>query len=401
MALLPVSAALNRILDGVIPTAQESVPIEEAAGRVLACDLTAACDQPPFDASAMDGYAVRLADVSTLPATLEVTGEAAAGRPWPGNLRHRCAVRIFTGAPVPDGADGIVIQENTERCGNHILIKDGRPDPAHIRKRGGDFLARACLLKAGTKLNARDTLLAAAAGHGALPVRRKPLVAILATGDELVEPGQTPGPGQIVSSNPYGLVPMIRSWGGECLNLGIARDARQALAEKIELAAQAGVLVTIGGASVGDHDLVAPALEAAGTTIDFWKIAMRPGKPMMFGLRGTQRVVGLPGNPVSSMICARVFLVPLIVRMLGLSTGGGHHFRARVSAPLEANGPRAHFMRASLGHDANGETVATPLPNQDSSLMSALALADCLIVREAGATALPAGAPVDVLRLDF
>jgi molybdopterin molybdotransferase len=401
MALLSVNEALSRILEGVEPVATETVPLVDAAGRILAKDLTASWDQPPFDASAMDGYAVQNSDVKELPVTLDVVGEAAAGRPWSGTVRPGSAVRIFTGAPVPDGADAIVIQENTERHGNKLSVNAGRPDPAHIRGKGGDFKAGATLLKAGLKLNARDLLLAAAAGHATLAVRRKPIVAILATGDELVEPGQTPGPGQIVSSNPYGLVPMIRGWGGEALLLGIARDKRDALAEKIEAASRADVLVTIGGASVGDHDLVVPALEAAGTEISFWKIAMRPGKPMMFGRRGSQLVLGLPGNPVSSMICGRVFLVPLIVRMLGESTEGAHHLRARVAAPLEANGPRAHFMRAKLGHDANGDSVVTPLANQDSSLMSALAAADCLIVREVGAAPLPAGAPVDVLPIDF
>jgi molybdopterin molybdotransferase len=401
MALLPVSEALSKVLEGVAPVAPETVPLIDAAGRVLAADLAAAWDQPPFNASAMDGYAVLSSDVAKLPATLAVIGEAAAGRPWAGRIRHGAAVRIFTGAQVPEGADAIVIQENTERRGDELFVKNGRPDPAHIRCRGGDFKAGAMLLKAGAKLNARDILLAAAAGHAALPVRKKPAVAILATGDELVEPGQAPGPGQIVSSNPYGLLPMIRNWGGEALLLGIARDTREALAEKIEAASGADVLVTIGGASVGEHDLVAPALEGAGTEIGFWKIAMRPGKPMMFGRRGLQRVLGLPGNPVSSMICARVFLVPLIVRLLGMSAEGAHHVRARVAAPLEENGARAHFMRGKLGHDANGETVVTPLPNQDSSLMSALAVADCLIVREVGAAALPPGAAVDVLRLDF
>jgi len=401
MALLSVNEALSRILEGVEPVAHETVPLIEAAGRVLANDVTASWDQPPFNASAMDGYAVQKSDVKEPPATLDVIGEAAAGRPWAGTILPGRAVRIFTGAALPDGADAIVIQENTERHGDKLLVKEGMPDPAHIRAKGGDFKAGATLLKAGEMLNARNILLAAAAGHATLAVRRKPVVAILATGDELVEPGQAPGPGQIVSSNPYGLASMICSWGGEALLLGIARDTKGALAEKIEAASCADVLVTIGGASVGDHDLVAPALQAAGTEISFWKIAMRPGKPMMFGRRGTQRVLGLPGNPVSSMICGRVFLVPLIMRMLVRSTEGAHHLRARVAAPLEANGPRAHFMRAKLGHDANGDTVVTPLANQDSSLMSALASADCLIVREVGAAPLPAGAPVDVLPIDF
>lgn len=389
------------MLEGVEPVASETTALTSAAGRVLSETIEAKWDQPPFTASAMDGYGVHAADVTRLPVTLHVVAESAAGRPWNGVLQPGSAVRIFTGAPLPQGADAIVIQENTSRQGDSIVVTDGRPDPAHVRPRGGDFRMGELLLNAGTRLSARDVLLAAGAGHSRLPVRRKPVIAILATGDELVEPGEIPAAGQIVSSNPYGLAPIIAAAGGEARLLGIARDTRAALAEKIAEAANADVLVTIGGASVGDHDLVAPALEAAGTTIGFWKIAMRPGKPMMFGVRGAQRVLGLPGNPVSSMICARIFLVPLISRLLGLETEGPRSQRVSVTTPLEANGARTHFMRARLTTDSAGNAAVTPLPNQDSSHMSALAKADCLIVRAVGAPAIAAGEAVDVLPLDF
>ncbi len=234
-----------------------------------------------------------------------------------------------------------------------------------------------------------------------MPCAAQPIVAILATGDELVPPGTTPGPDQIISSNPIGLAALVRAAGGEPRLLGIARDTRAALAEKIAEARDADILVTIGGASVGDHDLVAPALREAGMSLDFWKIAMRPGKPMLFGRRGAQRVLGLPGNPVSCLITGRVFLVPLIHRLLGLPPEAEPRVRARLTCALEANGPRTHYMRATLSRDADGQVRATPLPNQDSSLISVLAAADALVVRDADAPAARAGDEVDVLRLDF
>ncbi|MCB1520609.1 MAG: molybdopterin molybdotransferase MoeA [Hyphomicrobiaceae bacterium] len=401
MAALSVEDALAKVLAGVRPVATEDVDLLDAAGRVLAAEVAALMTQPPFDASAMDGYAVRRADVAQLPVTLRVIGESAAGHGFRGSIREGEAVRIFTGAPVPGGADAIVIQENVETCGDSIRVFDGQPDPAHLRRAGGDFREGDVHLTAGKRLNARDIILAAAMGWSRLPVRRRPKVAILATGDELVPPGETPGPDQIVSSNPFGLAAMLAAAGASPVILGIARDTAESLAEKIAHAADADILLTTGGASVGKHDLVAPALEAAGMTLGFWKIAMRPGKPLIFGQRGEQRIVGLPGNPVSSMICTRVFVVPLIARMLAAADADAPPAAARISAPLEANGPRTHYMRArSLSHDGAMRQVA-PLPNQDSSLLTPLAAADCLIVRPARAPALPAGALVEVIDLDF
>ena len=332
---------------------------------------------------------------------MTLIGEARAGEAFSGSVGAGQCARIFTGAPVPAGADAIVIQENTKADGSIVTVVEGSPDPAHIRPRGGDFAEGQVLLSPGRVLDARAVLLAAAMGHGTLAVRKKPVIAVLATGDELVEPGQKPGPDQIVSSNPYGLAAMIAAAGGEPRLLGIARDTRTALEEKIAAAADADVLVTTGGASVGDHDLVGPVLTSRGMAMDFWKIAMRPGKPMLFGKLGTQRVLGLPGNPVSALICGRVFLMPLIDRLLGRDTSPWAPVRARLTEALEKNGPRQHYMRAVTSHDANGVLLVTPQLSQDSSLMSPLAASNALIVRTVDAPALGAGDEADVLPMDF
>jgi molybdopterin molybdotransferase len=401
MALLSVDEALARILDGAQPARVECVPLAQAAHRILAEEVRATLTQPPFNASAMDGYAVRAADVASLPAALTLIGEARAGEGFSGTVGAGQCARIFTGAPVPNGADAIVIQENTTAEGRRVIVVEGAPDPAHIRPRGGDFAEGDVLLSPGRVLDARAILLAAAMGHGTLAVRRKPVIAVLATGDELVEPGETPGPDQIVSSNPYGLAAMIAAAGAEPRLLGIARDTRAALEEKISAAADADVLVTTGGASVGDHDLVGPVLKARGMALDFWKIAMRPGKPMLFGRLGSQRVLGLPGNPVSALICGRVFLIPLIDKLLGREVSPSAAVRARLTTDLERNGPRQHYMRAVTARDTDRGLVVTPQTSQDSSLMSPLAASNGLIVRAVDAPALKAGDEVDVLPLDF
>jgi molybdopterin molybdotransferase len=399
---LTVEEALARILAGAEPIADiERRDLMAAPGGVLAAPLAARLTQPPFDASAMDGYAVRQADVATLPATLRVVGEAAAGHGYRNPVAPGEAVRIFTGAPVPEGADAIVIQEHTTREGDRVVVQEGRPDPEHIRPRGGDFIAGAPLLPTSRRLTARDVTIAAAMGHAVLDVRRPPVVAILATGDELVPPGVVPGPDQIVCSNTYGIAAMVRAAGGTPRLLGIAEDNRQSLSEHVARAEGADILVTIGGASVGDHDLVAPVLTARGMALDFWRIAMRPGKPLMYGRLGSQHVLGVPGNPVSSMVCARLFLIPLLRALLGLDAGTEARLEARTAVPLAANGPRAHYMRATSRRGGDGTPEVTPAPNQDSSLMRPLANADCLLVRPIGAPALPAGAAVPVLMLDF
>jgi molybdopterin molybdotransferase len=400
MGLLSVDDALARILDGVEVTESARVPLAQAARRVLAASVAATLTQPPFDASAMDGYAVRAADLARVPAVLSLVGEARAGQSFGGSVGAGQCARIFTGAPLPAGADTVVIQENTKSDGGAVTFLSAPEAGANIRPRGGDFSEGDVLLAPGRVLDARAILLAAAMGHGTLAVRRKPVVDILATGDELVEPGQTPGPDQIVSSNPYGLAAMIAAAGGEPRLLGIAGDTRAALEEKIAAAGDADVLVTIGGASVGDHDLVGPVLHARGMALDFWKIAMRPGKPMLFGRMGSQRVLGLPGNPVSAMICARVFLVPLIERLLGHATVAAA-VHARLTQPMKANGDRLHYMRAIMERDTSGVLTVTPQASQDSSLTSVLAASNALIVAAINAPALPAGAEVEVLPLDF
>lgn len=328
MALLPVDEALRRILDGAVPLEAESVDLLAAAERVLAEDVAAQLTHPPFAASAMDGYAVRAPDVATVPATLRVVGELNAGGPFAGSVAAGEAIRIFTGASVPDGADTVVIQENTERSGESIIVRESAPPGANIRRAGSDFHSGGVLLRAGRLLDASAITLAAAGGHGRLNVRRAPRVAILATGDELVEPGNQPGPGQIISSNPYGLAALLSRFGARPRLLGIAGDTIEALTAELAEAADVDILVTIGGASVGDRDLVKPALEARGMALDFWKVAVRPGKPMLFGRLGATRVVGLPGNPLSCLIAARIFIVPLVFRLLG-----------RTDAPLRSRPP--------------------------------------------------------------
>lgn len=398
---LSVEEALQRIIADVTPTPAELVPIAQAAGRILSEPLTARLTQPPFDASAMDGYAVRSADVEKLPVRLKVIGQAAAGHPFEGHVGPGEAVRIFTGAPLPVGADAIVIQENTVALDGSVEVREGRPDPDHIRRRDFDFQQSDLLLNPGRRLGPREVTLAAAAGYGEVPVRRKPVVAILATGDELVSPGTLPGPGQIVSSNPLGVAALLTQAGADARLLGIARDNRESLIQHVEAARDADVLVTIGGASVGDHDLVGPVLQSLGMELSFWKIDMRPGKPLLYGRLGPQRVIGLPGNPVSALICTRVFLVPLVRRLLGLPDEEAAAVRAVLAEPVEANGPRQHYMRATLQREPDGRQLVRLARSQDSSLLAPLAASNVLLVRPPHAPALPAGAEVEVLLLDF
>ena len=401
-APLSVDDALAHILAGAVPLPAETIAIEAARGRILAADLAATLTQPPFDASAMDGYAVRAVDVATLPAALNVVGESAAGHPFGGRVGAGQAVRIFTGAPVPDGADAIVIQENADRSGDRVVVRSGTVDLDHIRRRGFDFSAGATLLDAGRKLGPRELSLAAAMGHGRVAVHRKPRVAVLSTGDELVMPGETPGVGQIVSSNHLGVAALAELAGAEVLPLGIARDTRESLSAHVNRAANADILVTIGGASVGDHDLVAPVLEGRGMKLAFWKIAMRPGKPLMYGSLGPMRVVGLPGNPVSALVCMRVFVVPLIHALAGVPPASdASAATARAAVALSSNGPRQHYMRGTLKRAADGTPEVTPVRSQDSSLLSPLALADCLLIRPPNGPVVSAGDSVPILRLDF
>jgi molybdopterin molybdotransferase len=399
MALLPVAEALARVLADIPAPAEEIVPVAEADGRVLTRDLAAKLTQPPFAASAMDGYAVYGDRAAAVGDMWRVVGEAAAGRGYAGTVGPGEAVRIFTGAPVPAGCGTVVIQEDISRTGDTIIAIDATKAGANIRRAGNDFSEGDVLLARGRRLDAHTLTLAAAMGYGEVPVARRPVVALLATGDELVPPGTRPGPDQIISSNPIGLAALVTQAGGAARTLGIAPDRMEDLAARIAEAQDADILVTIGGASVGDHDLVGAALKAHGLDLAFWKIALRPGKPMMFGRLGAQRVLGLPGNPVSALITARVFVVPLVKALLGEPRTARIPETATLTQPLEANGPRLHLMRATLGRDPEGALNVTPLASQDSSLLSALAQADCLIWREPGAGPLDAGSAVEIERL--
>jgi molybdopterin molybdotransferase len=383
---------------------EEWVSLAEAFGRTLSRDLVAARTQPPFANSAMDGYAVRASDVAGAPVSLQLIGESAAGRAFAGAIGAGEAVRIFTGAPIPEGADTIVIQEDTQREGGERVVVGVPARPGdNIRTAGLDFAAGETLLTAGTRLGPRAVALAAAANHRSLPVRRRPRVAILATGDELVAPGEPLGPSQIVASNNFFIAGLVEANGGIPFDLGIAIDEPSALAAKISVAcdAEVDVLVTLGGASVGDYDLVQKALVDAGMQLGFWRIAMRPGKPLMHGRLGAMRVLGLPGNPTSSAVCGALFLRPLLRALLGdASAGADPGEPARLAAPLPANGVRQDYMRATLARDGAGGWLAAALPDQDSSLVKTLARAQALIVRAPGAAAARAGEACRVIRLE-
>jgi molybdopterin molybdotransferase len=398
MALLSVGEALARVTNGLDLLKSESVSLDQAAGRMLAEDLAALLTQPPFDASAMDGYALRAADVAALPATLRLIGEAAAGHGFQGAVGVGEAVRIFTGAPVPKGADTIVIQEDTSEADGMVTVQEAAPG-RHIRPRGQDFKHGEVLLTAGTRLGARELMLAAAMNHAELPVRRRPKVALLSTGDEVVPPGSKLAPDQIVASVAYGLAALIEAQGGEAINLGIAKDNTERLVRLARVGSTADILVTIGGASVGARDLVHSALMPEGLELEFSKIAMRPGKPLLYGRLGVQHVLGVPGNPVAALVCGYVFLVPMLRRLLGVHPPALPRLEAELGEALAANGPREYYLRAVSAWTKEGERQVTPLPSQDSSLMAGFARADCLIVLPPNAPPLPRGAHVRILPL--
>nr|WP_249149003.1 gephyrin-like molybdotransferase Glp [Bradyrhizobium manausense] len=398
---MPVSDALAAVLAGAEPLAEESVSLDEAFHRVLARDVAARRTQPPQAMSAMDGYAVRAADAAKVDAQLTVIGEVAAGRPYAGTVGTGEAVRIFTGGVVPDGADAVVIQEDTVADGRRIVIREAAIAGRHIRPAGIDFREGDVLLRKGARLTERDLALAAGMNHPQLAVRRRPKVAILATGDELVMPGSTPGHGQIVYSNGYALHALARSEGAETIDLGVAADTLAATTAGIRRARESGadILITTGGASVGDHDLVQQALRDEGTAMAFWKIAMRPGKPMMNGQLGPMRVIGLPGNPVSSYVCAFLFMVPLIRALSGRSAVHHRRERAVLGRDVGANDQREDYLRARLDMRDDGTLVAVPVDHQDSSLLANLAAAQALLVRPPFAPKAATGMPCEVLRL--
>lgn len=401
MALLPVETALERILAGVKPLPAEVVPLAEAAGRVLAAPVKARRNQPPFPASAMDGYATIASDIVTTPVSLKVIGTAAAGHRFRGKLRSGEAVRIFTGAPVPKGADTVVIQENTAaQASPFVSVLEPTKPGQNIRPAGLDFRTGDVLIETGTRMNARDIGLAAAANAARIRVRRKPVVAIFATGDELVEPGARPRADQIISSNSLALMTLVKRFGGEPLNLGIVPDRLRATQRVVTKARKADVLITTGGASVGDHDYVQEALKNAGVLIDFWKIAMRPGKPFMFGRRKGQLVMGLPGNPVSSLVCARLFLKPLLDVLQGLEPTDDL-VDARLGSAMPANDMRQDYVRATVETASDGTRMVVPFARQDSSMQRTLRESDAFIVRPPHADPATEGDVVKILMIDF
>jgi molybdopterin molybdotransferase len=401
VALMPVADALAAILAGADPLGEEMIALEDAYHRVLAHDLAARRTQPPQAMSAMDGYAVRAADAAEVNARLKVIGEVAAGRPFDRALGAGEAARIFTGGVVPDGADAVVIQEDTVADGNSITITEAAATGRHIRPAGVDFREGDVLLKGGSRLTERDLSLAASMNYPELAVRRRPRLALLATGDELVMPGQTPGPGQIVYSNGYGLRALARAEGADTVDLGVAADTMEATTSGIRRARDLGadILVTTGGASVGDHDLVKESLEAENVQIAFWKIAMRPGKPMMHGRLGAMRVVGVPGNPVSSYVCTFLFVVPLIRALSGRKVVHSVRESAVLGRDVAANDQREDYLRARLEERDDGTLIATPVNHQDSSLLANLAAAQALLIRVPFAPAAKAGSACEILRL--
>jgi molybdopterin molybdotransferase len=364
VALLPVSDALSRILQDAAPLPAEHVPLAEAAGRVLAADVAARITQPPADVSAMDGYAVRADDIASVPATLKVIGEVAAGHPFAAPVAAGEAARIFTGGVLPAGTDTVVIQENTTRQDGVVVINASVARGKNVRTCGLDFKQGDVLLPKGRRLSARDLMLAAAMNHPTVPLHRVPKVAVLGTGDELQPPGSELRPGQVVYSNGFALSALARQEGASAVDLGIAPDRIDLIAGAVRRAREIGVdiLVTAGGASVGDHDLVQQTLAAEGLTLSFWKVALRPGRPVMHGRLGGMHVLGVPGNPVSSYVCALLFLVPLIRRLSGRTDLSAASESAVLGSDLAANDERMDFLRATLSLGANGVPVATPLP---------------------------------------
>lgn len=389
--MITVAEALDALFALAPRLAPEQVDLRHAAGRVLAVDAVATRAQPPFAAAAMDGYA--LPAQPQVGDRFRVVGAAQAGRGWPGRLLPGEAVRIFTGAPVPAGADWVVAQEDTTRMADEVTLAQDPGDSRNIRPAGADFAA-GFALTAPRRLRPADIALLAAMNVPRVSVARQPEVALISTGDELVMPGETPGPDQIVAANTFGLAALFTAAGARVRVLPIARDNRAAIVQAFDLARGADLIVTIGGASVGDHDLVAPVVADLGGRLGFHKVAMRPGKPLMAGQIGAAMMIGLPGNPVSAMVCGQVFVAPVLAAMQGLPAAPAPRARAPLLAPLPANGPREHYLRAMLTSEG-----ITAFDRQDSALLTVLADADALLVRPVGDGPRAVGDLVDYIRL--
>jgi molybdopterin molybdotransferase len=400
MSLLPVDDAIAAILQRVPAATAETVPLPQAIGRVLAAPVVASHNQPPFNASAMDGYAVRAQDAA-VGKSLTIIGMAQAGAGFVGTVGAGQCVRIFTGAPVPDGADAVIMQELATVSGQTVQFSEQPRSGRNIRPIGNDFAAGQTLVSAGTRLNAMHLAVAAAANIAALPVHRQPSIALLATGDELVAPGSPLGPGQIVASNSFGLAPLLAPYASTIADHGIAADDRSALSTRLQqiFASEPDIVITTGGASVGDHDIVQEILLSLGVTLDFWRINMRPGKPLMFGTHGKTLVFGLPGNPVSALVTAAVFIKPALRLWQGLSEPLGQVWRLPLAGPTPPNSARRHFMRAHIVHGAAG-TALMPISEVDSGHTSSLAQAGMLIVQSEHDAGQPIGAIVDAISVD-
>lgn len=395
--MLSVNDALSRITDGLTSLPAETIALADAAGRVLAEDVISRRTQPPVPVSAMDGYAVRAEDVAAAPVTLTVVGAAPAGGAYDGCLGPGQAVRIFTGGPVPEGADSIVMQELTETDGTSVKVDQSVPLGEFVRRAGLDFNTGDPGPRAGQVLSARAIGLIAAMDVPWVNVRRRPKVALLANGDELVRPGEAIGANQIISSNTLALAALIQSNGGEAIDLGIARDDPDSLRTLARNAKGADLLITLGGASVGDHDLVQSALGDIGLDVNFWKIAMRPGKPLIFGRMGDTPMLGLPGNPVSALVCGLIFVIPALRKFLGQNAGPIARCNAVLGEPLPANGNREAYLRGTLERRDDGHLVATLFDVQDSSVLSGMAGAGCLVVQPPLGPARSAGDTIEVI----
>ncbi len=398
--LLPVDEARASILKGVKPVGCEEVKLSAAIGRVLQKPIKTTRDQPAFACSAMDGFAVRANDVTDVPVILNVIGEAKAGGAFSGRLKRGEAVQIYTGAPLPAGADAVVIQEDTTIEGPQVTITESSERGQFVRGRGFDFKRGETLVEPPRILTARDIGVAASANCDKVTVRRKPVIALIGTGDELVLPGERPRDDQIISSNNAALTSFIDHFGGVAVDLGLVADRVADIKQAIKKTRDADVVVTIGGASVGKHDLVQRALSESGITLSFWRIAMRPGKPLMFARRGQQRIIGLPGNPVSAMVCARIFLKPLLDALLGLPAENPI-IKARLGTALPRNDERQDYLRATVERDQFGSLTAFPFVRQDSSMQRLMAEAEALIIRAPFARPATKGTYVEILPIDF